>query len=390
MTISVLLPTRNGGRLISSCVESVLTQEGADFELVVSDNANDDATPDILAGYADDPRLRVVRQDQLLGVTDNWNATLEAATGDYVLMIGDDDLLLPGCLAQLQAALRESGNPDCMTFNAVRFIAADALSGVTSSWWGKPYFDFDERFRDGEEITDTVRRDLIREIFRFEVPLPLTMQLTVVSRTAAQRARCGFYRSPFPDHYAIGVLLLGAERWVYRDFCPLIIGVSAKSFGQFFFNGHDGGGLSYLGVTPGFAGELPGSPVTNAMTAWMVELRHDYADLLNDVGVSRSAYVVRQAWYWYGQWRAGRISAPEFRRLTALLSRRDVAGALGHLLSPGVLRHTATAVARRRGTGDRRRAEPLFRSLSELPDGPGIAAFAGWYAQRESHATPAA
>ena len=76
---SVLLPTRNGASLLEGTLRSVLDQPSEDFELVVSDNASDDGTAEILAEAAADPRLRVLRQPRPLGVTDNWNAALGAA-----------------------------------------------------------------------------------------------------------------------------------------------------------------------------------------------------------------------------------------------------------------------------------------------------------------------
>jgi len=48
MRFSVLLPTRNGGKFLESCIRSILEQDYNDFELVISDNANTDATPSIV------------------------------------------------------------------------------------------------------------------------------------------------------------------------------------------------------------------------------------------------------------------------------------------------------------------------------------------------------
>src|SRR5262245_11409931 len=102
---SVLLPTRNGGRFLDACVRSVLADPRDDLELVVSDNANEDETIEVIARHAADPRLLAIRLDDPVGVTENWNAALDAAAGEYLLMIGDDDLLLPGYFDRVSAAL---------------------------------------------------------------------------------------------------------------------------------------------------------------------------------------------------------------------------------------------------------------------------------------------
>jgi glycosyltransferase involved in cell wall biosynthesis len=121
MKLSVLLPTRNGGRYVGDCVASVLATELENLELVVSDNASEDDTQEVLAAFAGDPRLRIVRQPESISVTDNWTAALQASTGEYVLLLGDDDCLLPGALDQLVAAHAEFGAPEVLSFEAYGF-----------------------------------------------------------------------------------------------------------------------------------------------------------------------------------------------------------------------------------------------------------------------------
>src|ERR1044072_6364345 len=93
---SILLPVRNGAPLLRGCVEAVLAQEYDDYEFVISDNASDDGTTEILADYASHPKVRLLRQDRLLDVTDSWRTVLEASHGERFVLIGDDDLMLPG------------------------------------------------------------------------------------------------------------------------------------------------------------------------------------------------------------------------------------------------------------------------------------------------------
>lgn len=365
-----------------------MNQEGADFELVVSDNANEDRTSEVLRGYAGDPRVLVVRQPRVLSVQENWTAALAASRGEYILMIGDDDLLLPGCLQRLLEALDAAGRPDCLSYNAARYVAPDAVESMHSSWYSLPYFNYDSRFQDGMELSVALRARLVRELFGFSVPLPLTMQLTVVGRRAADLLPHGLFRSPFPDHYAIGALLARAPRWVYRDFCPLVIGVSAKSFGHYFFNARDELGLSYLGVgqTP-FGGRLPGNEVTNTQASWLLELRHDLPTELSEVRLDRSAYVVRQLWAWYQQSRLGRLSRTELTARLRMLSARDVVGVPGHLARPDVIRHAAAAFMRRNKT--EYRTSPLQGMLTELPEMADITSFGAWLAEVHPETVPA-
>jgi glycosyltransferase involved in cell wall biosynthesis len=62
VSVSVVLPVRDGERFVREAVESVLAQTYADLELIVVDDGSRDGTSAVLAGFRDD-RLRVLRQE---------------------------------------------------------------------------------------------------------------------------------------------------------------------------------------------------------------------------------------------------------------------------------------------------------------------------------------
>ena len=103
-TVSVLVPTYNGAAHIGPAVDSVLAQRGVDLELIVVDDHSTDGTADIVEGFRD-PRIRVVRNPSRLGAEGNWNRAFELATGKYIKLLPQDDLLHPGSLAAQVAAL---------------------------------------------------------------------------------------------------------------------------------------------------------------------------------------------------------------------------------------------------------------------------------------------
>ena len=108
--LTVGLPVRNGERVLRRCIDSVLSQDFADLELVVCDNASDDRTADLLAEYAHaDPRVRVTRNDANIGLHENLNRVLDLARGTYFRWISADDWLEPGCLSACVDVLRRHG-----------------------------------------------------------------------------------------------------------------------------------------------------------------------------------------------------------------------------------------------------------------------------------------
>jgi glycosyltransferase involved in cell wall biosynthesis len=99
-TITVGIPTKDRAGYLRGAIDSVLAQVYTDFEIIVSDNASSDETPDLVRSYGDS-RIVYLRQDHDLGMVGNFNACLSAATGRYFIMLSDDDLFFPTALANL-------------------------------------------------------------------------------------------------------------------------------------------------------------------------------------------------------------------------------------------------------------------------------------------------
>lgn len=112
-TLSVGLAVRNGGHLVSRCIESVLSQDFTDLELVICDNVSEDGTFDILEKYAHaDRRVRLSANPVNIGSQDNMRNVLNASTGKFFRWISHDDWLEPGCLAACVNALES--RPDAI------------------------------------------------------------------------------------------------------------------------------------------------------------------------------------------------------------------------------------------------------------------------------------
>lgn len=94
--VSVLLPVFNGERLVRRAVDSVLSQEFDDFELVVTDDGSTDDTARILESIAD-PRLRVIRQRHA-GLVASLTVSAHLATSPFLARMDADDESLPGRL----------------------------------------------------------------------------------------------------------------------------------------------------------------------------------------------------------------------------------------------------------------------------------------------------
>jgi len=104
--VSVLLPVYNGASHVRSAIESVLAQEYENFEFVIIDNASNDGTAEIINEYLSDNRVRVIRNKETVPRLENFKLAFDSASKEscWYKFIGDDDLLLPGCLAEMVEA----------------------------------------------------------------------------------------------------------------------------------------------------------------------------------------------------------------------------------------------------------------------------------------------
>ena len=134
--VSVGLPVRNGADRVTTAIRSVLEQDHADLELVVSDNASTDGTEDVCRDLArSDPRVRYVRQPLDLGILGNFRATIRLSTGTYFRWIGDDDLLDPTYVTRCLEAFRL--HPEALLVTTqIEYVAADGTSSSTTSYDG--------------------------------------------------------------------------------------------------------------------------------------------------------------------------------------------------------------------------------------------------------------
>lgn len=104
--LSVGLAVRNGRHSVRRCVESILSQDFTDFELVISDNASDDGTTGMLEEYARaDPRLRINVNQTNIGLHENMRRALDLSRGTFFRWISADDWLEPSCLSTCVRAL---------------------------------------------------------------------------------------------------------------------------------------------------------------------------------------------------------------------------------------------------------------------------------------------
>lgn len=106
--LSVIVPVYNVARWIDRCLESLVSQNFPDFEIVCVNDGSTDGSRERLAEWeAGDSRIRVIDQVNR-GPSAARNAGIRAACGDYVSFLDADDRYLPGACGRIVSALDDT------------------------------------------------------------------------------------------------------------------------------------------------------------------------------------------------------------------------------------------------------------------------------------------
>lgn len=118
-TVSIVIPAYNSEKTIERTIQSVLKQTYENFNLIIVDDCSTDNTVQKAKKF-DDSRISIVCNNENIGFESNWNKALSRATGKYIKLLPDDDVLDENAL-QLQINILEK-YPDVVLVGSKRNI----------------------------------------------------------------------------------------------------------------------------------------------------------------------------------------------------------------------------------------------------------------------------
>ncbi|MBA4317002.1 MAG: glycosyl transferase 2 family protein [Flavobacterium sp.] len=100
--VSIAIITFNQKDFLKECLESVLSQDYPNFEIVVGDDCSNDGTQEVLKDYDKNypGKFKLILNENNLGITKNSNRVHFACSGKYIAWLGGDDLMLPGKISK--------------------------------------------------------------------------------------------------------------------------------------------------------------------------------------------------------------------------------------------------------------------------------------------------
>jgi glycosyltransferase involved in cell wall biosynthesis len=153
--ISIIITAYNYGRFLGKAMESVLSQNFTDFELLVLNNASTDNTDEVAKRYVSDSRVRYTLNETNIGGPANASKGLKNARAPYILFLSADDFLLPGALSILHRTLGENKDVD---FIYGRYLFVDGSDAVIQEVKHPGWLPYDHKGR-SHELADLLQFD---------------------------------------------------------------------------------------------------------------------------------------------------------------------------------------------------------------------------------------
>jgi glycosyltransferase involved in cell wall biosynthesis len=119
--LSICIPTYNRIECLRNCLESIYESKknsSISYEVCISDNSSTENIADIINYYKDRIVLKYSRNDKNFGLGVNILNSVKMAVGEFVWIIGNDDLLLPQTLNKIDSLINNNSNIDFYYINS--------------------------------------------------------------------------------------------------------------------------------------------------------------------------------------------------------------------------------------------------------------------------------
>ncbi len=143
--VSVVIPTFNCARYLPLALDSVLSQDYENIEIILVDDGSTDDTVQVIQPFME--RIQYVKQENWGGPSRPRNVGVQKATGEYIAFFDSDDLMIQGKLAESVRVMEK--HPD-ISLVFTNFRGIDQEGKIVRSDYLKPYSEFrkDLEFRE--------------------------------------------------------------------------------------------------------------------------------------------------------------------------------------------------------------------------------------------------
>lgn len=118
--LSIIVPAYNVEKYLNKCINSILSQDTDDYEVIIVNDCSTDSTLEIAKSFCD-KKISIINKKTNTGLSDTRNTGLKYAKGKYIMFVDSDDYLSKNSLKKI-IDFTDKYNPDIvyMKYNLVR------------------------------------------------------------------------------------------------------------------------------------------------------------------------------------------------------------------------------------------------------------------------------
>ena len=191
---SVVVPVFNGLPHLRELTASILAQSHSQLDIVFTEGGSTDDSPAFLASITD-PRVRVLTMPPGTTAAQNWTAASAAATGEFVKLVCQDDLLYPDAMSHQIADLLDHptanmavAQRDVLDVNGRMLYRRRGCAGLTSGLLHGPDVFRAAYLRGtnvlGEPVSVMFRSKALLDALSWDDTNPFVLDLELYSRVA--------------------------------------------------------------------------------------------------------------------------------------------------------------------------------------------------------------
>jgi glycosyltransferase involved in cell wall biosynthesis len=148
---SIIIAEYNNGKHFSDLFSSLISQENADFEVVIVDDCSADNSTDlIMQVIANDARFKLIKHNKNRGVGAAFKTAMNYALGEIIIMLGADDALTPEAVQKVIDSHKHNANVSLINFSLYYCDEQLKITGRKNIWnvSEKEYFYWESKGMD--------------------------------------------------------------------------------------------------------------------------------------------------------------------------------------------------------------------------------------------------
>jgi len=220
---TVIIPQKDRAEYIIHTLKTCMIQDYPNFEIIVSDDCSADNSVEVINQLVKkDNRIKLFAHNKHLGMRDNFEFALSKVRPGYVLALGGDDGLVPGCISRMFEIL-SSTKRELLTWTPAGFSYPDKIGGKNIFYF-KRKNNFGVKFIKSESFLNDIAKTFLYQTDE----CPMFYMKGVVSTALIDRVKSrtqdnSFYYCPTPDGFS-GIVLAGEVEDYAFTYEPLSIG----------------------------------------------------------------------------------------------------------------------------------------------------------------------